>query len=311
MKSFKILAVLLLVGMAVSCSDDDDEILSKVPTIETEDGSSFQLTRVGNYWFNYDSETGQLTSFKGDDLEYKVNGNLANIVDENKKRTYKILRNGNGYITGINASWDVSDGEELSKRSVNFSFSYNNSGNLTNISGSASEKETYKGKTSTYNTTYKASLSWSNGNLVRVSVLGTDVEDGDKDSWNEEYEMEYGSTENVTRQGTKSFLQMLSLDNDLNVLAFLGLFGKAPKMFPTRMTGDDDGYRFSRHYSYSINSDGTIYSETVDGSRYYYSYCPFGDNIVRKMPSVFTEGQDEFVQMPKHRLFGHCLRNRK
>lgn len=116
----------------------------------------------------------------------------------------------------------------------------------------------------------EATLTWENGLLTKSHTVGDEYE-ADEDECIKQIDDNvyfYSDRENVLGQWTYAMTDM-----EDNPLVLTGMFGKAPAKFPSgaKMTGNWDGEEYHK-VSYTFNADGTVATETMDGTTYTYTY---------------------------------------
>lgn len=109
-------------------------------------------------------------------------------------------------------------------------------------------------------------LTWEEGNLVKVDRIYTEKEDveGEGLSYPFSFNIGYGNEENPLRQFTKGLSDIRFFWGEWGIeeLFMIGLFGVGPVNLPIDKKEIGDGIISSYQYSYIINDNGTIHSET-------------------------------------------------
>jgi len=170
------------------------------------------------------------------------------LSDDEEITTFTTIEiNEMGYITSMSGKvvTDTDEGSYTGKDAIYYN--YDNNGYLTRYNESYSDE--YGSESITH------TLTWKDGNLVRHII-----EDNDGDR--EEYSITYGNDANKQQQGTVS--QWYS---GWGILCFTNLLGKHSTNLPVSVSGEGT-YQFT----YEIDSDGSIKSETVNGHKLTYSY---------------------------------------
>lgn len=268
-----------------SCSSDDDEG-SGAPNadnsvITNANGDKLRLTSDGVFNYHYNSEglpVGYNTRYGNYSISY--NPMVITTPDEDEKITFSL--NGAGYISSAHVESKSNDDQykESEAYSGDVSYSYDGSGHLVRVT--ASESGYYIEYGERYNTseTAVAEYTWSDGKLMKASMVWNRNEDGEVYTDTEEYTFEYGNaTQNTLGQFSHSMLKAYTLIfNDFEECAFFGLFGKPSNAFPTKVIEgwsdserNDQIHTRSVNPTYSFNSDGTLSSERYR-STYNYSY---------------------------------------
>lgn len=284
MRKFRLFGALalgaLMAPSLASCGDDDDskggDGVGGVLEIEGE-----RISSISGVQFEYDSK-GRLTHLSdnsgGLTIDYSK-GTLYIDGSEDGEDNYKVKFNDKGYITELRSSWSYTDtdgGHKYQyKGSGTVTFSYNGSGYLVKCSNSSSEtgKDLSTGASGKYSQSYTTTLTWRDGNLVSAVEKGKEVDFGDTDTWREDTEIDYTSTENKFRQLPMAVSSVLNNDAVWQMIAATGLFGKGTKNFPASVSvTDEDDYTNNSSCSYRLNSVGAISTEKFGYSSYNYTY---------------------------------------
>lgn len=269
-----------LINSFTSCSDDDGESYIPSPTVISSNGNAAQVTNVGGIHFAYD-ENGKLTSIGDGSNVYYLKGNKFSFstYDNDSKGTTNIdiYLNPDGLITKFQSSLTYIYGKE--EATINYSYDTDHRLKACEGSGKGSfHDDSYKGS-------IKISYTWNNGNLTKAKIesqsKGTEYSESYSDSSTEEHTYTYGTQANIAKQlpyymgceltGIKAFGGPLSV---------IGLYGFGPSYLPTSYTTTEaavengKSHTFSNNYtlSFTQNNDGTISSETRNGSRLDYGY---------------------------------------
>ena len=266
-----------------SCSDDDEGGVPSGPSITF--GDSF-LTGVGRHEFSYDEEGRCYRAYEpsNDDLiiiDYENGLILSGDIGEEMKISF----NGKGYITGMSASWDYEEDGEKYSGSGKMTFSYDGNGHLTEENINSKERYSYKGETSSYSMTSKTAYRWENGDLVSGSMRHEETEDGD-DNWAaDEFTIRYDETlDNIHKQFPFTFYRVMDNYHDsyIHILGMVGMFGIGPAHLPSSYHKEfnEEGQTWDETSGgsvvYTINSDGYIAGERINGAFYGYDYESFG-----------------------------------
>ena len=335
-------------SLASCSDDDDDggsdEGNPNAGLIETTAGTTLLLTSVGNIDFDY--EDGKLVQIEGSYYTitvsyYPFTITVTDDYDDDDNMTLvmsDISVNGNGYITSASISEEYSYEDKYYSESETGSgsvkCSYDGNGHLTKmtLSGSGSGKEVEDDETYSYSSSFSASatLSWSGDLLQNVSCSYNASGKEDGDSWEEEEaaEIDYENSTsypNTTYQYTPNTTYYWS---DLVIeygifksLAYLGYLGKGPSYHP--VSAEIEGYEkefedgeewysveddYSRSYSYSLNSDGSVYYSSVGSSKTYFTYSLYGvsdedDDEVKTRASLKETSEEESPARQRRGLF--------
>ncbi len=283
MKKLKFLTLALITVLtcagAASCSKDDGGVTTPGQS-EIEKETGMRLTRVGNYRFNYDDKgccigVDDLSGY--DDSDMTIDWNKGEIVatdsdDDTGGAPVKFKTNGQGYITEFTQSWNYKEEDYSSKGSGKASLSYDKSGHLTKATFDSSESGTDEGEEYSYKGSSVYTLTWENGNLVRLKHEWSGVEDGEGEKGTDNYEVTYDrNSENVFKQWTAGLLGHV-FNFEFSVLGHVGMFGVGTANFPSHIEIDEEGYNNNYSVSISTNSDDLISSERVGSWTYNYSY---------------------------------------
>lgn len=198
--------------------------------------------------------------------KYYIDYDKGVITIEDEYEEAKMSFNSRGYITSITASWNSTNEYGTDKGNGKISFSYDGDGHLTSEDSYISGTEIEDGEKWNYTSTFKSVHTWKNGILVSTVSNYKDNENGDIETGEDRYTVEYGNVKNTTEQMT--FAISNALDFDLfEPLAMIGLFGKGTTYLPTAVIESEVNYPINA--TYSINSNGTIKSENYLGTKSY------------------------------------------
>lgn len=280
------MAGLLMAGMT-ACKDDNEYN-------EPEGGNSpiestgMQLYSVGNINFSYDNK-GRCIGFNKPHINYnQINWEKGEIMDSDAEGdgAIKFKVNGNGYFSEMWQDWDyIDDYDDYYKGSGKMTFSYDKQGHLSKIYVTMKESGTEEGEKFNWSGTSEVSMTWKNGNLVRTHFKVTEIEDGEKDVYEEEETVEYGQDENKFGQYCYSLVDNC-LGFDYEDFALVGLFGKGTAQFPVEVTVKESDYDYPQTFSVDITTDeeGLISRELTSNGTYYYNYQTpsTSEKIIRK-----------------------------
>ena len=278
---YLVLASLLALPMTfTSCSDDDDEGGSAKPAnsvITTDDGDKVRLTKLGNYYtfdFDYDEE-GRPVKIGDYDIDYDKGIIYSYEYKDDEQASFKL--NGSGFVSYVNMEWEEYDDSSLAEKgNGTINLSYDGSGRLNKITANGSYNGTEDGEKYYVSESYTATFTYNNGKLTKIVWDGTTDEDGEKTKYKEIYTIEYeDAQENSLAQCTYSIGDIIGeYEVFLQYLYYVGMLGKPTSYLPTKISyewyedGEMEGHN-SKAVSYSFNSDGTLKSETYQGTVYY------------------------------------------
>ena len=275
----------------VSCKDEPDDnsaIGSSQSSKAIIDFDGNVLSYVGDNKIYYDSQ-GRVEEIHGrynDDylvIDYS-RGKIDSAGDEGN-----IKFNKNGYISEMEAAWEREDGKYKIIGNSKYVFNYNSSGYLTSIKFTQKDKEydSDSKRVCTLDGSITTALNWSGGNLISSSSKWVVKEDGVTESWTIKCDFYYGSETNAFGQipFTVSDYAILG-DNVFNTLASTGLFGKGPKNLPTSLEEIEDGESTLIRMDFSLNSNGSINSESSRYNTYRYGYATLDTRANGRMINV-------------------------
>lgn len=317
--------------LLASCSSDGGGVAPgevPSPSLKDKNGNKVTVTKVGNYYFNYDDE-GKLKSFGNssynehyeiaDDkfsIKYVANDGYSDMAEVEINASL----NSAGYISAIEGNLNVSyeDKYELMKEeaSVFMKFYYDSNGQLNRIEGDASvsgeEGEYEDGQLYSYKFSYSSSidnkLDWKDGNLISLhSEINTDGnEGGERYNYTSEtdYNISYGNKQNPARQHTYYLSNDLFEDAGSDLLlidafAIVGLMGKGTAMLPTAYSykgeeyddyyGEGDNWQGNYTLSFTLNSNGTINTEKRNNEHVTFQYGTTAQNNSKETRSIAEE----------------------
>lgn len=280
MKKIKFLSMLFAFVFSIgflSCSnDDDDDNGGSIPvapngTINPGLVNGRYLTGVGKANIEYD-ETGRVASFTDngyynegwddDGSKYIVSYNpfeIAFTEGENNIKVSGVTFTKEGYIKSIKMV--RADSECTEKETWNLTY---DDGYLTKIDATGDFTENYGGESYSGKYKGKLELKWNNGNMDKVQITSISSENGYTSTDTTSYVFSYGNEVNIHRQPTPA--QALDFVEHVEILVYLGYFGKAgsllPKTMECRNTWIEDDYHtvFTQRnsYDYSMNSEGML-----------------------------------------------------
>lgn len=214
-----------MVPAVTSCGGDDDEPGFGGGGIIL-DGT--RLTSINNALIQYDSE-GRVSRFgsRSDYGEIDYHNGIIRLSDDDEYGEMRIRFNGAGYIAQLSQDWDYIDDDERWQGSGRATFSYDGEGHLVTVDVSSSEsyRDLEDGESGKYTEEYTVDLSWRNGNLMTITQRGEENEDGDRERWEEVYNLTYNLQENLYLQPTVSQFESILDESDYTILACAGMFG--------------------------------------------------------------------------------------
>ena len=284
----------VMVPAVTSCGDDNDEPGNGGSAV-VMDGT--RLTSINNALIQYDSE-GRVARFgsRSDYGEIDYRNGILHLSDDDEYGDMNVRFNGAGYISQLSQDWDYEDDGERWQGSGKATFSYDGDGHLVkvNISSSESYRDYEDGESGKYTEEYTVDLSWRNGNLMTITQRGEENEDGDRERWEEVYDLTYNLQENRYLQPTISQFESILDESEYTILACAGLFGIGSELLPSKIVeSDDDGYTHTTNLTFNLNANGTIASERDNYNTYIYGYSDAPD----------TRAAAEFPKSKKAGLF--------
>ena len=288
-----------------SCGSDIDE--ENIGNFTDADGNTFKITRMGQYYYNYDAQ-GRLTSFSNGEDQYNFDKDM-NIVANYSGIEYadiKVSYNSKGYIVKLTGKSDYDDEDEQGTLKVTMNISY--SGNhLTSIK--TEYRDEWRDEDGKHyeeeNTTTK--LTWQNDQLTEYQTEEQHKhDDGENHTDKTSCVFAYNKTDAVNplqQPFLAMFEQIQEFEEFLEPLGLIGLFGSGPAIFPTAyecydiISETQHGARLGRALSYDLNSNGTINTEYIGGVRYGYSYT---SHDARSLMQPAQSGK-RYVITPLHR----------
>ena len=287
------MAALLMMSVAANAQDEVGNItpdhsagmgMAKVPapTMRDANGNEFRVTGVGPFQYLYDG-SGALSSIVVGVYSCDTQGNRFTMILEDGKLIYTITRCEDGFITKIHTVSNVSysDGS-YNNSDVTTSYSYNSSHQLSECSATWSESMYEKSYEESFSATgtYQFNYTWEDGNLVQVFFENRVSGEENGESFTAvgtcTHTFQYGSQVNTSKQFPYFMGESGILGDDLGFLSAAGLFGYGPANLPSEHTEVwDDGYEqetYGDTFSYALNDNGTIRTETYGGSNVNYQY---------------------------------------
>lgn len=268
-------AVLPLVG---SCSKDDAP--ERPSSAEVSDIDGTRVTSVGDCRIRYD-ENGRPYRFKDNYSEIEIDYEKNKILFEDEKMDVKF--NGKGFITEISASWDYSENDDYRSRGEDENYHYKGSGKITfsydknnclvSLKSKSSETETDLSNNHKNHYSYEETqnFNWSKGNLKSIVYDATEEEDGDKEYYKANIDIDYGFEENKFKQFPMTFLY--EFEGAYEIFFAVGLFGNGPVDLPDHIDiVEEDDYSISSDITFTLNENESISTESSRLGNYTYGY---------------------------------------
>lgn len=271
---FKLLSLLLMTATAMalaSCGDDDggsgdgsggdfEENGNVVASSEICNFGGQRLTNVDDYYkITYNTDD-SIREIQGGD--YNITFNYVNgvmtISCSEFTHDYDFTTNSKGYITEMRGNlYD----DAFAVSAVN-SFKYNKDDHLTYVS---CETTSFEGVELMEKLAATWTLTWSNELLTSVYFSKEHWDSYGSEGWQEEYTYSYADApENIYMQYTRNIVNDIYFHDYLEALVLVGLFGKAPAYYPTKIITSEVGTTFTHEhrYEYILNSNGLVETET-------------------------------------------------
>lgn len=218
------------------------------PVNPPESSNKVLVTRINDIVYTYDTQ-GRCTSMSlGDDYS---------MVFDYESMTLKMYNYTVGSFTLTSQGYFSTLTIDFMGEKANMKMEYNSEGFLTRLFASNSDDEYYSES--------DAKLNWENNLLVKIDseTIEKDSEDEVKDI--DTFIINYSQQENKTNQWT-----LAMVDGDINEQFVTGMYGNAPARLPSSFKWVSES---ERSVSYTLNSDGSIKTETFNGETYYYYYA--------------------------------------
>lgn len=222
-------------------SDDD-------PVNPPASSNKVLVTRINDIVYTYDAQ-GRCTSMSlGDDYS---------MVFDYESMTLKMYNYTVGSFTLTPQGYFSTLTIDFMGEKVNMKMEYNSEGFLTRLFASNSDDEYYSES--------DAKLNWKDNLLVKIDseTIEKDSEDEVKDT--DTFIINYSQQENKTNQWT-----LAMVDGDINEQFVTGMYGNAPARLPSSFKWVSES---EKSVSYTLNSDGSIKTETFNGETYQYYYA--------------------------------------
>lgn len=279
------LAAMVAIPSLTSCSKDDDGPDGGSGS-GTGSGGQYageaildvdgkKLTQLRNYSFTYDSE-GRLLSVReyndGPEIEINYSNNTITIDDE----TGAVSFNAEGLITQLSQSWEDSGDGWTEKGGGTLTFNYNN-GYLSSYSTNGQWSETDEDGTETGTYSSSTNFTWQNNVLVSASGTATETEDGYTYNYKDSYSVTSSDDPNKFSQVPYYMSEIIIGDEELTLLAVVGLLGKGPAYLPevikyTTAENNNDPYVETLNFTFTLNSNGSIDEESTEWGNISYTY---------------------------------------
>lgn len=294
-------AFALPIALFTACDDDDDDeedaTGNSTSTEKTHLLTGIYYSGSYIYQFEYD-EDGNLTSYNDNVVTY----NPMKIVTSDGDIYYDFTTNNSGYITGFSIMEEDGDKDN----SYVCTMTYDSNNHLTKITGKCSYETESSVSTTKIEESACTVITWNSNNYItkiaqsieceqKKTIISTsytstytyNYENATTYSYNETY---YNKTKQYPyspyRLAPALVYGYSGFRPDIEALSLVGLLGIGPIYLPNEhslsyynynsvsdpalayYTEDEDEGEITRSFSYSFNSDGTIYKS--DG--YYYLY---------------------------------------
>lgn len=265
---------LLMAPVFTSCGDDEPG--DGAGNVQTPVYDGTRISSINNVPVRYDQQ-GRAVSFGSEfSIDYSTGRIYFDDADEEEENV-TVSFTDKGYISSMKSSWnDEAPYDDVRyKGNASVQFSYNKDGHIVKITETSKETSTwpYIGESSTFEGNVTISMTWKDGNLVKVVVDEIEIEDGEKDHDRYVCDIDYGTQMNVFRQFPMSLADAFTEDTSWHLLASLGFLGIGPNRIPESMEETyDDGCSGPQTFSITLNDNGTISSECVEYRVYYYGY---------------------------------------
>lgn len=251
-----------------SGSDSDDDFEHSGNVVSSADICNFggqRLTEIiadfgfgseGSYSYNYNPD-GSFNSFVYDEYSDRIALDYESgaFYEDNNKGIFET--NDKGYVTGI--YFNDNDDDE----SYDYSFQYDNANHLIKATLA------YGSEGGSHKEYYTWFLTWEDDLITKITkssgrcLLETSVF---------VYE---NAVKNRHSQYTKGFWRSLFFDEAPSELLYIGLLGKGPAYYPTRVSLSE--YGTDEICTYVLNSSGLVRQETLESdyyeTNYYYYYA--------------------------------------
>lgn len=308
MKKFLLMAAIsaALCTTAVSCGDDDDDVKGGVvPSPSISDFDGVRLLSVGEYTsFNYNSDgTLHQVINNGDKLTFDYGKGIITFSGDGVQQEAKFTTNAKGYITSLSASGTDEDGDDKYQYNTTYKFQYNSSDHLTNVV----LKEVYTYNNTNYNEVEDVTwnLTWNGDLLAKVDINGTSVGNGETEKWNSVAEYTYNNAlDNRYMQYTGTVIDEIDLDGDIEAPIFVGVLGKGPAKYPSKIVNlEDDGYSIEYVLEYILNSKGLVERETCTSKDIYEENTLSNNYVYTSFSKATSYGDDTNSRSvkPRHR----------
>lgn len=287
MKKFFAFAVAAaLCGVAVSCGGDDENTDGPEtggptgpagnPVVPVQSPSDFGGVRLlsvlddqygyGNH-YTYDAQ-GLIKTVSDGYQTYTVDFAHGTVTMREYDEDFVgyITNTADGIITSLNSTVTEYDDNTVETTNITWNFQYDNQGHLLKalyeehtMNAAGAETEWMKGSTT---------FTWSNGLLLSTYAAYTERYQGMNDSWSSSISFEYDdSYPNAFCQYTDEMISMIDLDGEIEPFMFVGVLGKGPGKFPSKIIDNDNNE--TSNVDYTLRPDGLVRSEILS---YDYGY---------------------------------------
>lgn len=236
------------------------------------------VTRINNMAYTYDAQ-GRCTSMTldGEMTVIYIYDYETMTLKMNNYTVGNFTLTPEGYFSAINI--------DFMGAKNNMAFEYNSDGYMTHSSVVSSDVD--------YSYEKNTELYWENNLLVKIIEHEIETENGEH--WDDTYvlTLTYSQQENKTNQWT------LAMNNNTGMAGHCatGMCGNAPARLPSYYSWNYDS-DFQGPVSYTLNSDGSIKTETIDGDtyNYYYDSNPSASPLKKSMKNILLRLSNKIAE---------------
>lgn len=273
-------AALCIVG--ASCSDDDDNKGVVAPS-EVTDFGGHRLMSFGDYYgdcefsYNSDGTLRQITN-EGDKIVFDYENGIITKDADSYKEIAHFKTNKKGFISEFTISGVEYEDGTKSDCLKEFKFEYNGNDHISKIAYHYQDVDIDSG---VRNEAVTWNFSW-NGDLLSTIKIQGESTLGGHETWNNTQTYFYADApENRFMQYTWNVVEAIDMDSDFTIPIYVGMFGKGPSKYPTRIKTDrtsisaSDGSEsdsYENDISYILNSNGLVEFENPKGYSIKYTY---------------------------------------
>ena len=268
--------------------------------------AGYRIKSVGGIRYIYKS-TGKLDIIRIGETEFDLDKKSFSYEEDGGVEKYTFSFNADNNLKKMKMSYHEEDSDNEGEGS--FEFTYNGDKQLTNISGDYTETYTEDGQDVKSKSTSNVEIIYDAWCVKRIKIrseekktIGGKTEkdtysaivgfsyDKDDDEYDNRY---YQWTPNVLSYGLD-----LGDDDIIAALAYVGMFGRASRLLPEKLTIESDDDDHSKYCSYEHNSYDAI--SRADGVKY--TYTEKDDDYEVK---PFVSRGTRAAQSAKRGLFRH------